>query len=226
MGPTVLLWDIDGTLVDTAGAGARAMLRAFAEITGSSLSARFSYAGMTDTAIVRRGLVDAGLVDDEANTSRVLDRYLELLAGELSTTEGIKVLPGVRTILSAARDRHRMAVGLGTGNVRRGAELKLRRTSLWNEFSFGGFGCDDERRPALIRLGADRGAEKLGVDRAQCRVIVIGDTPLDVDAARACGAECVAVATGSYSVEALREAGATLAVLHLDEPRAIEAIVG
>jgi phosphoglycolate phosphatase-like HAD superfamily hydrolase len=198
MRPTVLLFDIDGTLMDSGGAGRRAIERAFERIHGrGDACAALAFGGMTDRAIARAGLGAIGAEPSPEAIDAVLAAYLEALGEELSAREAI-VHPGVAAALDAAASSG-AAVGLGTGNLRDGARLKLSRVGLYHRFAFGGFGCDDELRPALLRAGAVRGAQALGASLAACRVVVIGDTPKDVAAAQAIGAECVAVATGSFS---------------------------
>jgi phosphoglycolate phosphatase-like HAD superfamily hydrolase len=119
-----------------------------------------------------------------------------------------------------------MAQGLGTGNIVEGARLKLEHVGLYHHFDFGGFGSDHELRVELIRLAAERGAQQLGRKRDACRVVVIGDTPKDVDAARAIGAESLGVGTGSFSAESLRQHGATYAFADLNEAGALSALLG
>lgn len=202
--PTVLLFDVDGTLVSTGGAGRRAMERAFVALRGSADALTFSFGGMTDRAIARRGLsagVDA-VTDDEIE--ELLRSYLAHLAEELPVSKGFVVHEGVLELVRAAGARPGVAVGLGTGNVREGARLKLSRAGLYGEFAFGGFGCDHEDRAELLRVGRDRGAAALGVASSSCRVVVIGDTPRDIAAARAIGAEVLAVATGGTSAPSLQ----------------------
>ncbi len=135
--------------------------------------------------------------------------YLAILAEELVASRAV-VHAGIEAALDAAVIAG-AAVGLGTGNVRAGARLKLARVGLHERFAFGGFGCDHEARDALLRVGAERGASALGAPLDACRVVVVGDTPKDVAAARAIGAECLAVATGSFSTDALAACGATWA---------------
>lgn len=215
--PTVVLFDVDGTLLTCGGAGRVAMEAAFREAVGRDDVCRFSFAGHTDRAIAREGLRGAGLEPDEAAIDAFLERYLGHLEPALDRSEGYSVFAGVTVLLDALEGRDGWAIGLGTGNVERGARAKLRRGGLDPRFAFGGFGCDHEERPRLIAAGAARGAQRLGVAVESCRVIVIGDTTRDVDAARAIGAECLAVATGSASVETLRERGATLTVAALTD---------
>jgi len=223
--PTVLLFDIDGTLLSTGGAGRRSMERAFERHAGRRDICSFPFAGMTDRAIVRAGLAALGGPADEREVDAVLALYLAMLAEEI-TTAVCRVHPGVEAALDAVASRAAYAVGLGTGNVREGARLKLGRVGLFERFAFGGFGCDHERRDELLRLGAERGAALVDAPRAACRVVVIGDTPKDVAAARAIGAEAIAVATGSYDADALAACGADQVFASLAAPGAVDAILG
>jgi phosphoglycolate phosphatase len=225
MGRTVLLFDIDGTLVSTGGAGRRAMVGAFVKLYGrDDVFEGTLFAGMTDRAIARQGLrvVATGgsgtaVSDTEAAIDRVLDAYLALLETELDQGTGYCVLPGVMALLRSLEGTPDVAVGLGTGNVRRGAYVKLSRGALDGAFAFGGFGCDAEDRVELLRAGAKRGAERLGVSLDRCRVVVIGDTPKDVAAARGLGAHCIGVGTGSYRAADLTACGADHAFDTLDD---------
>src|SRR6185295_3780747 len=124
-----------------------------------------------------------------------LDAYFAHLERELAAGKGYVVYPGVHEILAAVRDTPGVAVGLGTGNIKKGAYAKLVPGGLHAHFAFGGFGCDHEDRGELLRAGARRGAEALGVPLDDCRVVVIGDTPRDVAAAQKLGAECIGVGT-------------------------------
>lgn len=221
MREVVFLFDIDGTLVSTGGAGRRAMVGAFVETHGRDDACEgFGFGGMTDRAIARRGLRAIGRGDDDESIDAVLAVYLTRLEGELSRAT-CRVHPGVHEAIEVARSSPRAAVGLGTGNVRRGAELKLAAAGLGGRFDFGGFGCDHEARAELLRAGARRGADALGVHVDHCHVVVIGDTPRDVDAARAIGAACLAVATGVPTIDELRASGPTLACTGLDSLEAI-----
>ncbi len=200
------------------------MEQAFAGIYGSAEPLRaFSFAGMTDRAIVRRALSMAGRVGEsvEEAIDAVLDAYLAALPAAISRAEGYAVHEGVPTVLEALEGAPGRALGLGTGNVRRGALLKLQPLGLAKRFAFGGFGCDAEDRATLLRAGAERGAAVLGWSREACRVVVIGDTPHDVAAARAMGAECLGVGTSFFDPRTLLEAGADVAVGSLVDPRAL-----
>lgn len=220
MRPTVVLFDVDGTLVNCGGAGRRAMEAAFVEVCGRSDVCAFPFGGGTDRAIARRGLVAAGLEPEERAIDDLLARYLRHLPAFLAAAEDYAVMPGVHAMLDRLEAHGGFAIGLGTGNVEPGARAKLRRGGIDGRFAFGGFGCDAEERSVLIEAGARRGAERLGVERDACRVVVIGDTPRDVEAARAIGAECIAVGTGWDDLATLREAGADLVVADLRAPEA------
>ena len=205
---TILLFDIDGTLLLTGGAGRRSFERAFKEVTGrpDALSG-FSFGGMTDRGIARAGLSALGREPDDALVEQLFEHYLAALADEL-TTSNYTIMPGVLDVLSSLSGLHGVAVGLGTGNLRRGAEAKLRRGELWDLFGFGGFGCDHEERSELLRRGAERGAASLDCTPSECRVVVVGDTVRDVTAAQAIGAICIGVETGGVTRDVLSAAGA------------------
>jgi phosphoglycolate phosphatase-like HAD superfamily hydrolase len=184
----------------------------------------FSFAGMTDRAIVRQGLATILATVAEADIDHALDVYLTHLENELGRSEGYRVLPGVTKLLALLRDRVDTAIGLGTGNVRRGAYAKLARGGLDSAFAFGGFGCDAEDRTELLRAGARRGAERLGTTIEQCRVVIIGDTPKDVAAALGLGARCVGVGTGGFAPAELTRLGAHRAFATLDDDGVLEAL--
>ena len=211
MRPTVLLFDIDGTLITTGGSGRRAMGLAFARLHGrGDAFDSFSMAGMTDRAIVRKGLSLIGVPDTDEAIAAGIEAYVRHLAEEVRRVDdrAYYLHPGMREAVDAACSRPGVAVGLGTGNVREGARIKLERVGIHDRFSFGGFGCDHENRVELIRHGARSGAAQLKVPLEECRVVVIGDTPKDVDAARGIGAFCIGVGTGSYTADQLLAAGA------------------
>jgi phosphoglycolate phosphatase-like HAD superfamily hydrolase len=225
MRPTVLLFDIDGTLISTNGAGRRSMEGAFERYAGRRDACTFPFGGMTDRAIVRAGLEALGRPRDDAEIDAVLALYLQVLEREITTAECL-VHRGVEAALDAAAARPGYAIGLGTGNLRDGARLKLGRVGLFERFAFGGFGCDHERRDELLRIGAARGAAALGAPIEACRVVVIGDTPKDVAAAHAIGAESIAVATGPYREDALAEHHPTRLFADLAADGALSALLG
>lgn len=199
--PTVVLFDIDGTLIVTGGVGRRSVNRAFSTLYGRPDACdSFGFDGLTDRLIARQGLSAIGVEATPEAIDAWLAQYLLALVAEVAQADSanFRLLPGMQGAIDAAHGAA-MAVGLGTGNVREGARIKLERVGVHHHFRFGGFGCDAEARPDVIRAGAERGAEWLAVPLTECRVVVIGDTPRDVEAAHAIGAECIAVATGRYS---------------------------
>lgn len=225
--PTILLFDIDGTLLLTGGCGRRAFEHAFDQITGQRRALDgFSFGGMTDRAIARKGLAAIGREAESALLDQLIEVYVEALERELVSASNFVVLPGVPDVLEPLMNRPGIVLGLGTGNVRRGAQAKLAYAKLWHLFSFGGFGCDHEERPELLRAGAARGAAQLGRALSACRVVVIGDTVRDIAAARAIGAECVAVCTGAEKLEALRNAGADRIFENLAQPGVLSTLLG
>ena len=226
MKSTVLLFDIDGTLIATGGAGRRAMVGAFHELYAKDdVFEGLSFAGMTDRAIARHGVIAAVGVCDDAAIDRALDLYVARLHRELEKADGYRVFPGVHDVLARVRGIAGVAVGLGTGNVKRGAYAKLAPGELGAHFAFGGFGCDAEDRAEVLRSGARRGAESLGVPIDECRVVVIGDTPKDVAAAKVLGADCVGVGTGGFAPAALVELGAAHAFATLEEDGVIDVLL-
>jgi phosphoglycolate phosphatase-like HAD superfamily hydrolase len=223
----VLLFDVDGTLLTTPGCGRRALERAFAALYGSREVLRdVRFDGMTDRAIVRAGLTRLGQTATDDALDAVLAAYVPYLEAEIAGTPGLSLHRGVRELLDRLDGRPGVAIGLGTGNVRPGARAKLHPLGIFERFGFGGFGCDHEDRSEILRLGAARGAAVLGAPVAACRVVVIGDTPRDVAAARAIGAESVAVGSASYDRTALLASGATRAFASLADDGVLDAIVG
>lgn len=225
--PTIVLFDIDGTLILTGGAGRRSMFRACEEVLGrKDALAGLRFGGMTDRGILRHGVESVGERFEEALYSALLESYLGFLAEEVPASEGYEVMPGVFEILDRLAEFEGLALGLGTGNVRRGAEVKLGHGGLAGRFSFGGFGCDHEVRVELLQAGAERGAAELGRPLSDCRVVIVGDTPRDVHAALAMGADCVGVATGGHPTEELKNSGAGAAFDDLTSRDALAAILG
>jgi phosphoglycolate phosphatase-like HAD superfamily hydrolase len=215
--PVVVLLDLDGTLLTTHGAGRRAVADAFDRVLARPDAAgTFPYGGLTDPAIFRRGAEAVGHALTPALHAALQDAYLEALARRLEEPPGVRALPGAVAFAETLLARPGVATGVGTGNVRRGAQLKLRAIGLERRFDFGGYGCDAEDRAELLELAARRGAAALGVPRLECHVVVVGDTPRDVSAAHAIGAVCLAVTTGGIDAETLRASGADAVVPDLE----------
>lgn len=216
---TLLLFDVDGTLVSTGGAGRTAMARAFQDVCGSAEALNdIHFGGMTDRSILRIALEKLGRTFDDASFHEIVDVYLGHLGASVEASTGYVVMPSVRTVLDACAEA-KVPMGLGTGNVRRGAEIKLQPPNLNAYFNFGGFGDDAEDRSELIRIAAQRGAAFAQAELADARVVVIGDTRRDIDAAHAIGAACVAVGTGGVALDELK--GAELVVETLEDPRVL-----
>jgi phosphoglycolate phosphatase len=226
--PTVLLFDIDGTLVTTGGVGRRAVERAFERVHGRpDACSLVRFDGMTDRSITRLGLEAIGVEASDERIEHLLAIYLAELRAELlqSTSETYRAHAGVSEVLLACA-KPNVALGLGTGNIALGARLKLEHVGLYHHFGFGGFGSDHELRVELIRIGAERGARQLGKASNECRVVVIGDTPKDIDAARGIGAESVGVGTAAFTAQQLLDHGATWAFDDLTAPGVLRALLG
>ena len=197
----LFLFDIDGTLVTARGAGRLAIGRALAKTYGTTGPIEtYDFRGRTDPRIVR-DLMQAAGVPDATIHDRLHDclaTYVEELAREIGDGQRVRVLPGIPDVVRALGRRDDALVGLLTGNVEGGARVKLRPTGLWEHFRVGAFGSDDIDRRKLPAVACARARALVGRDFPFSRVTIIGDTPLDVDCARACGAVAVAVATGFH----------------------------
>lgn len=202
----IILFDIDLTLIHTNGAGRVAMDATLRERYGvEEPTAGIRFDGRTDRAIFLDALAKLRATDDDAFSGLVAG-YLARLPAAL-TERGGAVLPGVEEILDELA-RQAAPVGLATGNMRRGAAAKLGHFGLWGRFAGGGFGDDEVERSRVVRRGMDEMAAIGRLAGETATSIVLGDTPLDVEAAHAAGARALAVATGSYDVEALKASGA------------------
>jgi phosphoglycolate phosphatase len=200
----LFLFDIDGTLLTTDGAGRAALKSAGADLFAIEEDLRtINVSGSTDTAIVQDILRHHSLDVSTANVNRYLGGYLVWLKQHLASQSGA-VLPGVISLLDVlAKDSQ--AIGLLTGNVRRGAQIKLTAHGIWDRFSFGAFGDDNSDRNQLGPIAKRRAEAALNTEFAAHDIVVIGDTPKDIACARAFGAVAVAVATGRYSLANLSE---------------------
>lgn len=209
----ILLFDLDGTLLLTGGAGLRALDRAFLDLYGLEDAGRgVAFRGRTDLSIIR-DIVEGKLrrALEAQDVEGVCARYLRYLEEEVPRSPAYRVLPGVSELLPLLAARGDCLLGLGTGNLEAGARIKLARADLNRFFPFGGFGSDAESRVEVLRQAVARGEAQRGPGRdGPSRVVVIGDTHLDVECGRALGARTVAVATGGVSAAALRRAGPDL----------------
>lgn len=199
----LVLFDIDGTLITSGGAGEHALRLALKERFGIVDDLRdIEIAGKTDSGITRRILKKHGLEQSMENISAFYDTYLHFLAQQLPVKKG-RLLPGILELLEAIKALPDVAMALLTGNLSRGAELKLTQYGLWDYFEFGAFADDHQDRNQLGRFAQSRALDKHGVEFDVHRTFVIGDTPHDIDCGRAFGAKTAAIATGNFSREQL-----------------------
>lgn len=227
----VALFDIDGTLIWTHGAGRRAMERALHAVFGAGGPGGQHYAGKTDPQIVREAMRHAGFDDRtiDARMPDVLAHYLGCLDEELVRPgPPPHALPGVAEALDALEARDDVLLALLTGNVADGATRKLRAVGVNPaRFPVGAFGSDHEERPELAVIARTRASSHLRREITGGACVVIGDTPADVHCSRAIGARCVAVATGGFDVAALEACGAEVVLPDLrDTAAVVQAIVG
>ena len=219
----VVLFDIDGTLVRTGGAGVKAFARAFQTEFGLNDGAeKLKFAGRTDVSLVREFFSHHGITPDQSHFDRYFETYLFWLKEMILDCRG-GICPGVRELLKDLRALDTPPqIGLLTGNIRRGAEVKLRHYQLWDEFSFGGFADDHEERDCIAAAAKERGEAILKTKLRGEEVLVIGDTPLDIRCARAIGAKVLAVATGGSTIADLEPHKPDLLVQDLSAVKATQ----
>jgi len=212
----LILFDIDGTLIDSGGAGVRSLDLAFRKVF-SVLNAfqGISMAGKTDTQIIKEGLIKHGLSMD-GNFDAIIEAYLLYLREEIRN-DGKHTKPGIYEILEQLNPMEDIGLGLLTGNLEQGARIKLEPFDLNKYFPSGAFGSDDEDRNKLLPFAVNR-FEKMFDKRIDIeKSIVIGDTPRDVECAHIYGAVCIGVATGPYSIHELTEAKADYVLKDLSD---------
>jgi phosphoglycolate phosphatase len=213
-----LLFDIDGTLIDTGGAGAASWRLAFDELYGTPAEiGKYTDAGMTDSQVARRTFeAVVGRAPSRKDLAILLERRLDHLYETVDASAGYRVLPGVEKLLPRLLEDGYL-LGLVTGNGEAAAHIKLHRARLNRFFSFGGYGSDSDDRSELTRKALERAALVFGEPIDPKRCLTVGDTPLDVAAAHGAGIECAGVASGHFSVQQLREAGADYVLGSLEE---------
>jgi phosphoglycolate phosphatase-like HAD superfamily hydrolase len=202
---TLVLFDIDGTILRSNGAGRRAMVAALREVFGGTGPEDHRYDGKTDPQIVREVMRMEGHHDAhiDERMQALMSLYLARLERELERG-GTQVYPGVPELLDALEARNEIVLGLLTGNLREGATAKLRAAGIDPErFRVGAFGSDHEHRPELPAVAQRRAKETLGIELAGPQMVVIGDTPADIECGRSLGVRAIGVATGSYTVDEL-----------------------
>jgi phosphoglycolate phosphatase-like HAD superfamily hydrolase len=228
--PRLVLWDVDGTLVDAARLGRDAFFEAFEHVVGHPPAQMVPFAGRTDLEIAQDMLDASGVGDGEA----LLDRFEEALVAAMAArldelTERGRALPGTAEALERLHGEPGVIQSLLTGNVERNAMLKLQPFGLarWIEFGCGGYGSDHRVRGELVAIARARAERAHGVSIPPGDVVLIGDTPLDVAAAREGGARAVAVATGPYDERELAGSGADEVLPDLaDTDRVAGAVLG
>ncbi len=208
-----VLFDIDGTLLITGGAGGVAWRRTFAELHGVDVDiAEHTDAGMTDpeiAAIVFREVI--GREGSQEERAKAIGSYLKHLPATVAESEGYRVMPGIPELLDRLIDAGHL-LGLVTGNIEAAAHIKLGRANLNRFFSFGGYGSDSADRTEVTKAALRRGTLVSGGVLQDGACIAVGDTPRDVKAGHGAGIKVVGVATGSYSVDELEQADADWAI--------------
>lgn len=208
-----ILFDIDGTLIDSGGAGIRALNLAFEEMFLVADAFRsISMAGKTDLQIVTEGLELHQIDGSNGKVPDFFSRYLKHLGNTIDINKG-HVKPGVRTALVRLRERDDVVLGLLTGNTEAGAMIKLGAFGLAEYFEIGAFGDDDADRNRLLPIALEKLRKKRDIELDFRDCIVVGDTPRDIECSKPFGAYAIAVATGPYSYRVLSAAGAD-AVFH------------
>jgi phosphoglycolate phosphatase-like HAD superfamily hydrolase len=215
---TAVLFDIDGTLIDTGGAGAASWRQAFDELYGIPADiGKFTDTGMTDPEVGRMTF-EAVLnrKPDRKEFARLLERRQHYLHETVAESAGYRVLPGAEQLLLALiQDGY--LLGLVTGNLEAAAHIKLHRAHFNRFFSFGGYGSDSTDRAEVTRVALQRAAFVFGEEIRPADAIVVGDTPRDIEGAHAAGIECLGVGSHHYSADALKAAGADYAISSLEE---------
>lgn len=216
----LILFDIDGTLLSAGGAPRRAFRRALLEHFGTDGNeSRMDFSGKTDPQIVYELMGAAGFDDGriEERIERLFEHYLEGLERELEAEAGHRLHPGAAEVVAALARDPRVVLGLVTGNVERGARLKLERFDLWRRFPVGAFGSDHRERDRLPQIAIERACRLTGRRFAGRDAVVVGDTPADIQCARAAGALAVAVATGTPTRKELEAARPDVLLESLEE---------
>jgi phosphoglycolate phosphatase len=217
--PLAILFDVDGTLISTGGAGTKSWRRAFEVLYGVPADiGEFSEAGMTDPEVARSTFRNViGRQPTEREMARLLAAYLERLPQEVETSEQYRVLPGAEALLRRLC-REGYLVGIVTGALEVAAHIKLARARLNRFFAFGGYGSDSPNRTDLTRRAMERAGAIVGLELDPASVYVVGDTPKDMEAARGVGAVAVGIASGHYSTNDLLHAGAHVVRPSLEDP--------
>lgn len=201
----LLLFDIDGTLITSGGAGENALRLGIKDRFGIDDDLRgIEIAGRTDSGIARQFFAKHSLPDTPGNTASFFEGYLTHLPRMLSEKDG-RLLPGIVPLLDALTAQDDVILALLTGNLERGAKLKLTHYGVWDYFEFGAYADDHHDRNQLGHFARTRAKERHGVEFPPEHIYILGDTPHDITCARAIGAKAVAIATGQFTRAQLAE---------------------
>ncbi len=218
----MILFDIDGTLLLTGGAGRVSLNRAFEDLFQvPNAYEGISPDGKTDDAIFREmheRALSRPLADRDLPALR--ERYISYFLTDLPRGERFRVLPGARELVGALAVRTDCRLGIATGNYEATAQAKLARAGLQDYFSFGGYGSDSADRTEIVKQAIARGRAMAGKTVAAHEVFVVGDSPADIRSAKQAGAQAIAVATGSTSAQALAAEGPAGVLKNLEDPQA------
>ena len=222
----ILLFDIDGTLIDSGGAGRRALVQSFKEVCSiDNAMDGLRLAGKTDPLIIREALENNGIRSTQKITDRLHATYIKHLKEQMAFTEA-SLMPGVGRLLEALSNNGHRHMGLLTGNIMEGARIKLEPLGIFDYFSFGAYGSDDVDRNRLLPHAQRRYAEATGRDIPAEGFAVIGDTTRDVACAKPYGAMSIAVASGFHTMEQLRAAGPDVLLPDLSDTEGFLKLVG
>jgi len=227
----LVLFDIDGTIMLSAGAGGRAVRRALVEVFGGAGPEKHRFDGKTDPQIVREMMSIAGHGDEhiDARMPALFERYLAYLNDELrlsAAAGGIRVMPGIFELLDALEARDDVVLGLLTGNLAEGARAKLNAAGIDpDRFRVGAYGSDHEVRGELPAVAQRRAREELGLSFSGRDMVVIGDTPADLQCGGAIGCRAIGVATGMYSLDDLRQHRPTAVFSNLADTPAVVRVI-
>jgi len=226
MRDSLLLWDIDGTLVSMDRAGERALLAAIRELYQRDLGTHLpvDLRGRTDISIIRDLLAFLGVPGNPEEERRFQLAYLSHMPTTMPAGKA-RVLAGIREALDAVHAHPEIHQGLLTGNLKEGARLKLSHLGIWDYFEFGAFADDSHIRDELGPFALARAEEALGIKFPPERVYIIGDTPHDIACGKAIGAKTIAVATGDFSVEELSSLNPTHTFADLSDTQALLRVI-
>ena len=226
----IYLFDLDGTILRTGGAGHQTFVEALSELTDRAEEALdFSFSGLTDPIIIRRGLQNAGIDPKPELFDTVRRAYLERLGPNLEHANNFRIFSGAVQMARRLRNHSNfgesLTIGVGTGNFAEGAATKLATADLSDLFDFGGFGSDAHDRADILQAGVAKGANRLDLSPDEAAPVIIGDTPKDVRAGAEIGATTIAVTTGDYSENQLAAENPDEVVRDLEKSTVLQNVI-